>query len=273
LAPRSHLTSESAKFTSYRPNEIAVIPRGVKYRVDLPAGSARGYICEIYQGHYQLPELGPIGSTGLANARDFQIPKAVFDGTVKDGVAACAPAEWTVINKYNGELFSCIQNHTPFDIAGWHGTCYPYKYDLGRFSPLGSILYDHPDPSIFTVLTVPSRREPLTAIVEFCIFPPRWQVMENTYWLPPYHLNTMSEFIGIVNKQADPSQDLVFKPFGAMLTGSMVPHGSDKKDHEAERNKEFKPSKMATEPVMAFLLESDAMMAVSEWGLKAATQL
>ncbi|EAU35420.1 homogentisate 1,2-dioxygenase [Aspergillus terreus NIH2624] len=255
-----------------RPNEIAVIPRGIKYRVDLPAGPARGYICEIYQGHYQLPELGTIGSTGLANARDFQVPKAVFDGTVKDGVATCSPADWTVINKYNGDLFSSVQDHTPFDVAGWHGTCYPYKYDLGRFSPLGSLLYDHPDPSLFTVLTVPSRREPLTAVVEFCLIPPRWQVMENTYWLPPYHLNTMSEFMGFINKHPDPSQDLVFKPFGGMLTGAMNPHGAERKEHEAETKKEFKPTKVGTEPFTPFLLESEAMMGMSEWGLKTATQ-
>jgi homogentisate 1,2-dioxygenase len=245
-----------------------MIPRGLKYRVTLPAGSARGYICELRQGHFRLPELGTIGTSGLANARDFQIPVAVFDGTITEGVASCPAAEWTIIRKYNDSLFSCTRNQTPFDVAAWHGSYYPYKYDLGRFSVLGSLLYDHPDPSIFTVLSAPSFREPGTAVVEFCIFPPRWQVMENTYWLPPYHMNTMSEFIGIIMKDPEPNPNTVFKPFGGMLTGAMTPHGSDKKEHDAERAKAFKPAKVATEPVMAFLLESASIPGVAEWASK-----
>ncbi|USP74761.1 Homogentisate 1,2-dioxygenase [Curvularia clavata] len=251
-----------------RPCEIAVIPRGVKYQVNLVGGPARGYICELFHGHYQLPELGTLGSSGLANPRDFQVPKAIFDGTVSDGVATCEAVDWTVIRKFNGKLFSCTQGQTPFDVAAWHGTYYPYKYDLGRFNVIGSLLYDHPDPSIFTVLTAPSYREPGTALVDFAVFPPRWQVMEDTYWLPPFHMNTMSEFIGMIMKEADPSGDLVFKPFGAMMTRPMTPHGSTKKEHEEERTKEFKPKKIATEPFLAFLFESEVMMGITEAGLK-----
>jgi len=237
--------------------------------VTLPSGPARGYICELYQGHFQLPELGPIGSCSLANARDFQTPVASFEGKVADGVACCDSADWMVVTKYNGKLFSCTQDHSPFDIAAWHGTYYPYKYDLGRFSVVGSILYDHPDPSIFTVLTAPSHREPGTAVVDFAIFPPRWLMMEDTYWPPYFHRNTMSEFAGVILKVPDQSGDVKFKPFGASMNSAMVAHGMDKKTHEDARKNELKPTKAGTEPFMIFLFESEAMMGVSDWAWKA----
>jgi homogentisate 1,2-dioxygenase len=186
-----------------RQNEIVVIPRGIRYRVTLPNGPARGYICELYQGQFQLPEPGPIGSCSLANARDFQAPVAHFEGRIENGTAVTQSSDWKVVTKYAGELFSCTQDHMPFGIAGWHGTYYPYKYDLGRYSVLGSILYDHPDPSIFTVLTAPSHRKPGTAVVDFAIFP-RWLVMEDTYWPPYFHRNSMSEFAGVIIASQDP---------------------------------------------------------------------
>lgn len=153
-----------------QPNEICVIPRGIRHRVTLPEGPVRGYILELYSQHFRLPELGPIGSNGLANARDFQAPVAYFDEDTE--------SEWHVLSKFNGHLFAARQNHTPFDVVAWHGRYYPYKYDLGRFNTIGSISYDHPDPSIFTVLTAQSAHEG-TAIADFVIFPPRWLVQED----------------------------------------------------------------------------------------------
>ncbi|PMD41638.1 homogentisate 1,2-dioxygenase [Hyaloscypha variabilis F] len=258
-----------------RQNEICVIPRGIKYRVTLPNGNARGYICELYQGHFQLPELGPIGSCSLANARDFQVPIATFEGRISNGVASCSPERWTILTKFAGSLWECTQEHTPFDIAAWHGTYYPYKYDLGRFSVLGSVLFDHPDPSIFTVLTAPSHREPGTAVCDFAIFPPRWLVMEDTYRPPYFHRNAMSEFAGVVINSQD--EESVwnqggegFRPFGATLNGAMVPHGMDKRTHEEARRSELRPEKVAMEGFMIFLLESERMMGVSGWALEAA---
>ena len=260
-----------------RQNEIAVIPRGIRYRVTLPDGAARGYICELYQGHFQLPELGPIGSCSLANARDFQVPTAHFEGSVKDGTACCQSSDWVVVTKFAGRLFSCKQDHSPFDIAAWHGTYYPFKYDLGRYSVIGSILYDHPDPSIFTVLTAPSHRELGTAVIDFAIFPPRWLVMEDTYWPPYFHRNTMSEFAGVIINAQDlgstGSQDMGFKPFGATLNSSMVPHGMDKKTHEEARTRELKPEKVGSEGFTIFMFESEAMMGVTDFGLQAAGKL
>jgi homogentisate 1,2-dioxygenase len=163
-----------------RPNEICVVPRGVRYNVRLPDGPVRGYILELYQGHFQLPELGPIGSNGLANSRDFQAPVAAFDEDTEN--------KYTILSKFGGRLFAAEQNHTPFDVVAWHGNYYPYKYDLGRFNTIGTISYDHPDPSIFTVLTAQSDH-PGTAIADFVIFPPRWLVGEDTFRPPYYHRN------------------------------------------------------------------------------------
>jgi homogentisate 1,2-dioxygenase len=256
-----------------RQNEIAVLPRGIRYRVTLPDGPARGYICELYQGHFQLPDLGPLGSCSLANARDFQIPIAQFEGSVENGTATCASSDWVIVTKFGGKLFGCAQNHTPFDIAAWHGTYYPYKYDLARYSVVGSILFDHPDPSIFTVLTAPSHREPGTAVVDFAIFPPRWLVMEDTYWPPYFHRNAMSEFAGaILNDQDITTEpgDVTFRPFAATLNSAMVPHGMDKKTHEDARSRELKPEKVGDEGFMVFMFESEAMMSVADWALQGA---
>ncbi|KID67009.1 Homogentisate 1,2-dioxygenase, partial [Metarhizium hybridum] len=260
-----------------RQNEIAVIPRGIRYRVTLPHGPARGYICELFQSHFTLPELGPIGSCSLANARDFQVPVACFDGRVDDesGHAKAGHGEeWSVISKMNSTLFVCTQDETPFNVAAWHGTYYPYKYDLGRFSVIGSTLYDHPDPSIFTVLTAPSHRQPGHAVVDFVIFPPRYNVMEDTFWPPYYHRNTMAEFVGsIINDQSPNSRwsrDASFKPFVTKLNNSMVPHGMDEATVKAARESVLEPTKVDDEGSINFLLESEMMMGVSEYALEAA---
>jgi len=158
-----------------RPNEICVIPRGIRYRVTLPEGPVRGYILELYQGHFELPELGPIGSNCLANARDFQAPVAAFDEDTN--------SDWTLVAKFAGHLFAAKQKQTPFDVVAWHGLYYPYKYDLGRFNVIGSVSFDHPDPSIYTVLTAQSDH-PGTAVADFVIFPPRWLVGEDVSSTP-----------------------------------------------------------------------------------------
>ncbi|KAH6677264.1 Homogentisate 1,2-dioxygenase [Halenospora varia] len=240
-----------------RPNEIAVIPRGIRYRVTLPAGPVRGYILELYQGHFQLPELGPIGSNCLANARDFQIPVASFE---EDN------SSWTLITKFDNELFQAGQNHSPFDVVGWHGLYYPYKYDLGRFNVIGSTSFDHPDPSIYTVLTVPSDHAG-TAVADFVIFPPRWLVQEDTFRPPWYHRNTMSEFMGLVHGDYDAKTGGGFKPAGASLHNVMSAHGPDSGTHENASNAELKPVKVG-EGSMAFMFESCLMIGVTDWALK-----
>lgn len=242
-----------------RQNEVCVIPRGIRYRVSLVPDSptCRGYICELYQGHFQLPELGAIGSTGLANVRDFQIPTAHYDGELVDSIATPTPLAsqdqsqtYTIISRQATRLWVTTQSHTPFDVAAWHGTCYPYKYDLARFCVLGNVLFDEHDPSLYTVFTAPANRETGASVVDFAIIPPRWQVAEDTFWLPYFHRNTMNEFYGpIVTAQArthglnggqggaDGGDDAArqFRPFMAGLNGSMVTHGKWLQSREKSR--------------------------------------
>jgi homogentisate 1,2-dioxygenase len=239
-----------------RANEICVVPRGVRYRVDLSEGPVRGYILELYEGHFQLPELGPIGSNGLANSRDFQAPVARYH---KD------ESTWTVVSKFNKRLFKMEQSHTPFDVVAWHGTYYPYKYDLGRFNTIGSISYDHPDPSIFTVLTGPSSKAG-TAVADFVIFPPRWLVQEDTFRPPWYHRNTMSEFMGLIAGDYDAKTAGGFRPAGASLHNIMSAHGPDAASHQTASTAELRPQKVGGGS-MAFMFESCLMVGVSAWGL------
>lgn len=240
-----------------RSNEICVIPRGIRYRVSLPDGPVRGYALELYQGHLQLPELGPIGSNCLANARDFQAPVAFYD---RDD------SEWRVISKFNKKLFAAKQLHTPFDVVAWHGTYYPYKYDLGRYNTIGSVSYDHPDPSIFTVLTGPSDHAG-TAIADFVIFPPRWLVQEDTFRPPWYHRNTMSEFMGLISGDYDAKTGGGFRPAGASLHNIMSAHGPDAVSHRQASNAELQPQKVGSGS-MAFMFESCLMVGVTDWGFK-----
>lgn len=206
---------------------------------------------------FQLPELGPIGSFGLANQQDFQAPVAAFQEDTE--------TTWHVLSKFNGHLFSARQNHTPFDVVAWRGNYYPYKYDLGRFMTIGSISFDHPDPSIFTVLTAPSDHVG-TAIADFVIFPPRWLVQEDTFRPPWYHRNTMSEFMGLIHGQYDAKTGGGFQPAGASLHNIMSAHGPDATTHEKASTAPLQPMKVG-EGSMAFMFESSLMVGVTDWGL------
>jgi len=223
--------------------EICVLPRGLKFRVELPEGEARGYICENYGAQFRLPDLGPIGANGLANPRDFETPEAWFED--KDG-------EFEIVAKFGGNLWSCTTDHSPLDVVAWHGNYAPYKYDLRRFNTIGSISFDHPDPSIFTVLTSPSA-EHGTANCDFVIFPDRWLVAENTFRPPWYHRNIMSEYMGLVFGQYDAKEE-GFVAGGGSLHNQMSAHGPDLDAFEKASNAELKPQKL--EGTMAFMFES-----------------
>jgi len=249
-----------------RTNEICVIPRGIRHRVTLPEGVTRGYILELYQGQFQLPELGPIGSNGLANRRDFQYPVASFDQD-----HSSSSSKWTILAKFANKLYTAHQPHTPFDVVAWHGTYSPYKYDLSRFNTIGSISYDHPDPSIFTVLTAPSHISPGVAICDFVIFPPRWLVAENTFRPPFFHRNVMSEFMGLISGEYDAKQGGKggFRPGGASLHNIMSAHGPDQQTCEKATNGELQPVKVGKDGKgMAFMFESCYMLGTTEWGLR-----
>jgi len=224
------------------PGEIAVVPRGVKFRVEV-AGPVRGYACENYGAPFRLPELGPIGANGLASPRDFLAPVAWFEDVE-------APAE--VVAKLAGHLWSVRYAHSPLDVVAWHGNHYPYKYDLARFNAINSVSFDHPDPSIFTVLTSPSDT-PGTANVDFVIFPPRWMVAERTFRPPWFHRNAMSELMGLVKGTYDAKRD-GFVPGGASLHNAMSAHGPDRASHEAASAAELSPQYLAD--TLAFMFES-----------------
>ncbi len=225
------------------PGEIALLPRGLAFSVAVQ-GPARGYVCENYGAPFRLPELGPIGSNGLANARDFQAPVAAFD--------AASAGAWQIVKKYGGTLWQAQSAHSPFNVVAWHGTLAPLKYNTAHFMTLGSISHDHPDPSIFTVLTSASDT-PGSANCDFVIFPPRWLVMENTFRPPWFHRNLMSEFMGLVQGQYDAKPE-GFKPGGMSLHNSMVPHGPDLEAFNKASTAVLAPHKLAD--TLAFMFES-----------------
>jgi homogentisate 1,2-dioxygenase len=225
------------------PGEIAVIPRGVIFSVELPSGPARGYACESYGAAFTLPERGPIGANCLANQRDFLAPVAAYEDKEAKG---------EIFVKWCGRLYRSQIGHSPLDVVAWHGNYAPYKYDLRHFSPVGALLFDHPDPSIFTVLTAPSET-PGTANVDFVIFPERWQVAENTFRPPWYHRNVMSEFMGLVYGQYD-AKPHGFVPGGMSLHNCMLPHGPDNEAFEHASTTDLKPTKLGN--TMAFMFET-----------------
>ncbi|SHK03877.1 homogentisate 1,2-dioxygenase [Roseomonas rosea] len=239
------------------PGEIAVIPRGVKIRVELPGGPARGYLCENYGGAFTLPERGPIGANCMANQRDFLTPVAAYED--RD-----APS--TMVVKWGGTLWRTELAHSPLDVVAWHGNYAPYKYDLRRYSPVGPILFDHADPSIFTVMTSPSET-PGTANIDFVLFSDRWLVGENTFRPPWYHMNVMSEFMGLVEGVYDAKTGGGFVPGGFSLHNCMLPHGPDMSAFEAASNAELKPHKL--EGTMAFMLETRLPQRVTRYAAEA----
>lgn len=242
------------------PLEICLIPHGMKFSVAISEQS-RGYMLEVFDGHFQLPHLGPIGANGLANARDFLVPKAYFEDL---------ECSYTTICKYQGQLFEASQKHSPFDVVAWRGNYHPSKYDLRLFNVMNTVSFDHPvsreihtfftyltfsvdskhsqnfhnqDPSIFTVLTCPSTK-PGVAIADFAIFPPRWAVAENTFRPPYYHRNCMSEFMGLITGNYE-AKEQGFMPGGATLHSMMTPHGPDNECFEKSSKSELKPCRVA----------------------------
>ena len=226
------------------PTEIAVIPRGVRFAVDLPEGTGRGYVCENYGASFKLPDLGVIGSNGLANARDFEVPVARYEDREGD-FELCA--------KFAGNLWSARIGHSPLDVVAWHGTHVPYRYDLKRFNAIGSISYDHPDPSIFLVLQSPSDT-PGVDNIDFVIFPPRILAMQHTFRPPWFHRNIASEFMGLVQGVYDAKAE-GFVPGGASLHNCFTGHGPDAATFEAASHADLsKPT--VIRDTMAFMFET-----------------
>jgi homogentisate 1,2-dioxygenase len=237
------------------PGEIALIPRGTRFHVELPDGEARGYVCENYGAPFRLPELGPIGANGLANARDFLAPVAAFEDREGD---------FELVAKFAGRLWNAPIDHSPLDVVAWHGNHAPYKYDLARFNTVNTVSFDHPDPSIFTVLTSPSDM-PGTANVDFVIFPPRWMVAEHTFRPPWFHRNVMSEFMGLVHGVYDAKAE-GFAPGGASLHNCMSGHGPDAATFDRASSVALAPQKI--EDTLAFMFESRYVIRPTRFALE-----
>jgi homogentisate 1,2-dioxygenase len=225
------------------PGEIAVIQRGIRFRVELLDKQARGYVCENYGALLRLPDLGPIGANGLANPRDFLAPVAAFEDREGD---------FRIVTKFQGRLWSAAIDHSPLNVVAWHGNYVPYKYDLANFNCINTVSFDHPDPSIYTVLTSPSEI-PGTANLDFVIFPPRWMVAEHTFRPPWFHRNFMNEFMGLVRGEYDAKAE-GFVPGGSSLHNCMAGHGPDAETFEKASNADLKPVYM--KDTLAFMFET-----------------
>ena len=237
-----------------KPGEIAVVPRGMKFKVGLADGPSRGYVCENYGAPFRLPELGPIGSQGLAQKRDFLTPVAAFE----DKSGKCE-----VVAKFLGNLWAAEYRHSPLDVVAWHGNWVPYKYDLARFMVINTVSFDHPDPSIFTVLTSPSG-QPGVANCDFVIFPPRWMVAEHTYRPPWFHRNVMSELMGLVHGVYDAKAE-GFLPGGMSIHNCLQGHGPDVATFDKASAAELKPHKI--EDTLAFMWESKFVFRPTKFAL------
>ncbi|MCH9670552.1 MAG: homogentisate 1,2-dioxygenase [Gammaproteobacteria bacterium] len=234
------------------PQEICVLPRGMKFSARPLDGAARGYMCENYGARFCLPERGPIGANGLANPRDFLTPVSHY---VDAEVASRITVKWC------GEFFDSEIGHSPLDVVAWHGNYVPYKYDLRRFCPVGAIGFDHPDPSIFTVLTA-SSEDPGTANIDFVIFPERWLVAEHTFRPPWFHMNVMSEFMGLLAGVYDAKPE-GFVPGGMSLHNSFLPHGPDAEAFERAASAQLAPVKL--EQTLAFMFETRFPQQLTEY--------
>jgi len=240
------------------PQEIAVIPRGIRFAVELPDGPSRGYVCENFGALLRLPDLGPIGSNGLANARDFLTPVAAYEQ--REG-------EFELVAKFQGHLWRAPIGHSPLDVVGWHGNYAPYKYDLRRFNTIGSISYDHPDPSIFLVLTSPTDT-PGVGNLDLAIFPPRWLVAQDTFRPPWFHRNIASEFMGLVHGAYDAKAE-GFAPGGASLHNCMSWHGPDAATFEKASAADLSKPDVITD-TMAFMFETRLVIRPTAQALAAA---
>jgi homogentisate 1,2-dioxygenase len=245
-------------FFVVEPSEIAVIPRGMKFQINPGKGATdcSGYIGENFGAPFKLPELGPIGASGLAHRRHFLTPKAQFEDL---------EGKFELVGKFSGALWSAQMGHSPLDVVAWHGNYVPFKYDLRKFNTINTVSFDHPDPSIFTVLTSASDT-PGIANVDFVIFPPRWMVAEHTFRPPYFHRNCMSEYMGLIHGVYDAKTSGGFIPGGGSLHNFYSAHGPDSGSYDKASEAELKPQKI--ENTLAFMFESRAPYKVTNFALE-----
>lgn len=254
--------------------EIAVVQRGMRFKIDPVAKTGAeanteigGFILEVFDSHFELPDLGPIGSNGLANPQDFLFPRAYFDPLEHSAESA---GSWTVITKFGGDFYEAHQHFSPFNVVAWRGNYLPFKYDLALFNTVNTVSFDHLDPSIFTVLTCKSSLYPSgTALADFVIFPPRWSVASHTFRPPYFHRNCMSEFMGLISGSYDAKKGGGFVAGGASLHSIMIPHGPDSESAEHAEARQLEPEWVGAGS-LAFMFETWHFLKVSPWALQAA---
>ncbi|KAJ1034635.1 hypothetical protein NDA18_001491 [Ustilago nuda] len=263
IAIHTYTATKGMRRRSFYNSDGDLLIRGIKFSVDFDAADsvsisdpAFGYICETFKGHFELPHLGAIGTNGLANPEDFETPTALYQDTTDN---------WTVINKFMGRFFSYNQTHSPYDVVAFSGNYLPYRYDLTKFNTIGSISYDHPDPSIFTVLTCPTDTHG-TAVCDFVIFPPRWLVADDTFRPPYFHRNCMSEFMGNIVGVYD-AKASGFVPGGASLHNMNSAHSPDAETFDKASNAPLKPAKVG-EGSMSFMFESAYQLATTKYAIE-----
>lgn len=237
------------------PGSIAVVPRGIRFQVELPAGRSRGYACENWGAPLRLPELGPIGANGLANPRDFEIPHARYIDQA---------GSYQLCTKFLDHWWQCELPAHPLNVVAWHGNLAPYRYDFKRFNTINTVSFDHPDPSIFTVLTSPTD-SPGTANLDLVIFPERWMVAEDTFRPPWFHRNVMHEFMGLIEGSYDAKPD-GFAPGGASLHPCMIAHGPDAEAFRRATEAALAPHKQRN--TLAFMLESATAFQATEFAMQ-----
>jgi homogentisate 1,2-dioxygenase len=250
------------------PKEICVVQRGMRFSVGVE-GPSRGYVLELFgHNHFQLPDLGPIGANGLANPQDFLHPVAAYED--REDIT------YTMLTKFGGKLFQCQQAFSPFNVVAYRGNYVPYKYDLRKFCCMNSVTYDHPDPSIYTVLTCQSDT-PGVAIADFVIFPPRWMVMEHSFRPPWYHRNCMCEYMGMIygvydaksggsgKKGEKPTTGFV--PGGGSLHSPMQAHGPDHGAYSKAMAVDLKPHFF--DGGLAFMFETKYTLKLTAWAASA----
>ncbi len=233
------------------PGMIAVIPRGVKFKLELMSKETKGYLCENAGNPLTLPQLGLIGSNGLANPRHFNYPTAAYENKSNEVLLIC---------KHQHKLWTATSTHSPLNVVAWHGNYAPYCYDLSLFNTINSVSFDHPDPSIFTVLTSESDT-PGVANLDFVIFPPRWMVAEHTFRPPYFHRNYMNELMGLIQGEYDAKKE-GFSVGSVSIHNCMTPHGPDQISYEMATNQKLTPQTYLN--TLAFMFETRDVWRVTE---------
>lgn len=244
-----------------RPGELVVIQAGMRFKVLLPDGQSRGYIQEVFGGHYELPELGPIGSNGMALPRDFESPLASFD--IDHG------APWEIVYKLAGTLHICHQNHTPFDVVAWHGNLVPYKYAIEKFINMANVELDQADPTIYCVLTAKSH-VPGASLTDFLVFTPKTISTHDTFRPPYYHRNMSTEIMGLVYGTYGGSSH-VLEPGGLSYEASYMPHGETYETWKDATTKELAPVRICEE-TLAFMFHISVPLLLTDFAMTSAAR-